>query len=84
MTLELNQGMVYGARYWTVKPILEFDNIWRANLTPWRGMMEWCVETFGPAPEDGVWTPGARWYANNAKFWFSAEADRDWFLLKWA
>ena len=50
----------------------------------WQDMMEWCVTTLGPSAEMGVWEPGASWYANNGKFWFREEKDRQWFLLKWA
>jgi hypothetical protein len=49
----------------------------------WRAMEEWTRENFGPIPQDGVWTPGARWYANNASFYFRNIEDRDWFLLRW-
>jgi hypothetical protein len=45
--------------------------------------MEWCVESFGASAEMGVWEPGARWYANNAKFWFRNDEDRTLFLLRW-
>jgi hypothetical protein len=55
----------------------------------WRDMSDWCSETFGPVSD--VWQadkwftePGARWYQNNAKFWFRDEADRIWFLLRWS
>ena len=82
--LELDEGRVYGARYYTVHPIpnWELDDDW-GNLESWPKMVEWCVETFGPTPTDGIWTPGMRWYVNNARFYFRTEADRDWFLLKW-
>jgi hypothetical protein len=69
---------VSGARYFTVKP-----EGWLEETHTWREMMEWCVTTFGPSPEDGVWTAGARWYANNAKFWFRNQKDRDWFIIRW-
>jgi len=73
--LELDEGRVYGARYLTVHP----NNGWH-----WNEMMEWTVEQFGPTAHDGVWTPGMRWYANNAKFWFRNPKDRDWFVLRWS
>jgi hypothetical protein len=73
--LELNEGRVYGARYLTVHP----NNSWH-----WNEMMAWMVETFGPTAHDGVWTPGMRWYANNAKFWFRNEADQLLFVLRWS
>jgi hypothetical protein len=46
-------------------------------------MVEWCVETYGPSPSDGVWTPGAKWYVNNSKFWFRTKEDLEWFVLRW-
>ena len=72
---ELSEGRVYGARYLTVHP---------NNSTQWNEMMAWMVETFGPSAHDGVWTPSMRWYANNAKFWFRNQKDRDWFVLRWS
>jgi len=72
---ELSEGRVYGARYLTVHP---------TNGAKWNDMMEWMVKTFGPTAHDGVWTPGMRWYANNAKFWFRNEQDRMLFVLKWS
>jgi hypothetical protein len=73
--LELDEGRVYGARYLTVHP---------SNGSAWNEMMEWMVNTFGPTAHDGVWTPGMRWYANNAKFWFRNEADQLLFVLRWS
>jgi len=73
--LELSESRVYGARYLTVHP---------NNGSSWNEMMEWMVETYGPTAHDGVWTPGMRWYANNAKFWFRNPKDRDWFVLRWS
>ena len=71
---ELSEGRVYGARYLTVHP----RNSWQ-----WNEMMEWMVTTFGPTAHDGVWTPGMRWYANNAKFWFRNQKDLNWFIMRW-
>jgi hypothetical protein len=71
---ELSEGRVYGARYLTVHPL---------NGAKWNDMMTWMVATFGPTAHDGVWTPGMRWYANNAKFWFRNEKDLNWFIMKW-
>lgn len=82
MTLELEEGRVYGARYYTVHPVL--PEMYHQPQETWVAMMAWMVETYGPTSKDGVFTPGQRWYVNNAKFWFRTEADRDWFLLKWA
>jgi hypothetical protein len=69
-----SESRVSGARYLTVHP---------NNGASWNEMMEWMVETFGPSAHDGVWTPGMRWYANNAKFWFRNQKDLDWFILRW-
>lgn len=73
--LELDEGRVYGSRYLTVHP---------SNESAWNEMMAWMVDTFGPTAHDGVWTPNMRWYANNAKFWFRNQKDRDWFVLRWS
>ena len=85
MKFELLEGRIHGARYYTVRP--DFDWWIPGSLkdtnTNWRSMIEWCVETFGPSAEMGVWEPGARWYANNAKFWFRNAEDRTLFLLRW-
>lgn len=70
----IDEGRVYGARYLTVHP----NNGWH-----WNEMMAWMVETFGPTAHDGVWTPGMRWYANNARFWFRERKDLDWFVMRW-
>lgn len=85
MKLELDEGRIYGARYYTVHPVPYWglDGDW-GNIEIWQSMMAWMIDTFGPGPEDGVFTPGARWYANNAKFWFRNAEDRDWFLLRWS
>ena len=84
MKLELNEGRVFGARYYTVYPVPSWDlgNDW-GSIDTWHQMFEWCVETYGPTPKDGTWTPSSRWYVNSAKFWFRTESDRDWFLLRW-
>lgn len=84
MKLELNEGRVFGARYYTVHPVPSWDLTYDwGGVDAWNDMMEWMVETFGPAPKEGVFEPGGRWYANNARFWFRNEQDRNWFLLKW-
>jgi len=81
-------GTVYGKRYYTVKPQWEPDRTGWYN-PPWNDMMAWCIETFGPC-ESAIWgepttpEPMERWYANNAKFWFRDQRDRDWFTLRWA
>ena len=82
--LELNEGRIFGARYYTVHPVPSWDlgSDW-GNVETWQKMMEWVIDTFGPEPEDGVFTPGARWYANNANFWFREEKHLSWYLLRW-
>lgn len=79
--LIVDVGTVYGSRYYTVEPI-------GGN---WREMETWCTEIFGeryaniwgdtdlPSPK-----PAQRWYANNRKFWFKEQKDRDWFVLRWS
>lgn len=79
MEITLAEGRVYGARYYTVQP----GPFWDITGTMWDSMMKWSIDTFGVGPADGVWTPNARWYANNAKFWFRNESDRALFLLRW-
>ena len=83
--LELLEGRIHGARYYTVKPQFQWDlhNDW-GGVKQWRAMTEWCVDTFGPSTEMGVWEPGAAWYANNSKFWFRNEKDRTLFVLRWS
>ena len=82
MELKVEEGRVYGSRYYTAWPQFDahVDTWFRSD---WNQMVEWCVETYGPTPEDGVWTPGARWYVNNAKFWFRHKKDLEWFILRW-
>lgn len=77
--LLLNEGKVYGARYYTVQP----GPFWELHSDTWADMMQWNIDAFGPTPDNGVWTPNARWYVNNGKFWFRTEKDRTLFLLKW-
>ena len=79
--LELGEGKVYGARYYTVRPV----------GGSWADMEQWCTETFG---KDGgaIWghdpkkapLPNERWYMNNSKFWFRNLKDRDWFVMRWS
>jgi hypothetical protein len=83
VTLTVNEGRVYGARYYTVAPVFEFGSGHGWYNQYWNDMLKWCFDTFGPTPEDGVWTPSARWYANSAKFWFRNEADLTLFVLRW-
>jgi hypothetical protein len=75
-----SQGTVYGSRYYCIEPI-------GGN---WLEMETWCYETFGET--GSIWQetknltpePHKRWYANNRKFWFRNEKDRDWFVIKWS
>ena len=81
MELILDEGRIYGSRYLTVKPegfIPNWDN------QTWSKMVEWCVSTYGPTPTDGVWTPNAKWYVNNSKFWFRNKKDLEWFVMRWS
>lgn len=71
--LVLSEGSVLGQRYYLVAPIGGH----------WMDMEDWCVASFGPTSEDGVWTANMRWYANNRKFWFRSIRDRDWFIIRW-
>jgi len=83
INLDLSEGKVYGARYYTVEP--QFGgHIHTWFRTKWNEMVEWCVATYGPAPKDGVFEPGGRWYTNNSKFWFREEQDREFFILRWS
>ena len=82
MDMILDEGRVYGARYYTVQPVL--PETYHQVQRTWDDMIRWNVNTFGPAPRQGVFEPGGRWYANNAKFWFRNDQDRTLFLLKWS
>jgi len=76
--IKLNEGKVYGARYYIAEPI-------GGN---WREMEVWCINTFGEGNHP-IWgeskapEPAQRWYTNNRKFWFRDEMDRMIFVLKW-
>lgn len=74
--LEYGIGRAFGQEYLTVAPMNAEGK--------WQDMIEWMVKTFGPTAKDGVWTADQRWYANNAKFWFRDQKDRDWFVLRWS
>ena len=82
MELILEEARVYGSRYYTVSPNFHADPYTWFRLE-WDDMVEWCVNTYGPTPEDGIWTPNSRWYVNNARFWFREHKDLEWFILKW-
>lgn len=82
MIIERSEGRVFGARYWTVHPVMEPNWIYD-HQRQWDEMLAWVIDMFGPTSKDGVWTPSQRWYVNNAKFWFRDEKDMMVFLLKW-
>lgn len=85
MELVLDEGQVFGARYHTVKPMYAWDIEYNwHSIKPWHDMVAWCVKTYGPTPKDGIWTPGARWYVNNTKFWFRNQEDQVIFMLRWS
>ena len=84
VTFENLEGRIYGARYYTCRPNFEWWNPGGLTGTTWDDMDKWCTETFGEIPDDCVWIPGLRWYANNGKFWFRNEADRTLFVLRWS
>lgn len=74
----LSEGKIYGARYYTAEPV-------GGN---WLEMEVWCTKVFGEGSR-ALWgdakapEPARRWYANNRKFWFRNEKDRDWFIVMW-
>lgn len=82
MELIIKEGRAYGSRYYTVAPSFH-DNPYTWFHLEWHDMENWCKSTFGDTPSDGVWTPNARWYMNNGKFWFREKKDLEWFVLKW-
>ena len=75
--MQLGEGTVYGSRYYTVQPV----------GGSWLEMEKWCGQVFGDTGtiwgESKAPEPARRWYANNRKFWFKSEKDRDWFLVMW-
>ena len=81
MELTIEERRMSGMRYYTIHPRLP-EMYYQVQQT-WNDMVEWCVNTYGPSPTDGIWTPGARWYVNNSKFWFREQKDLEWFVLKW-
>jgi hypothetical protein len=81
--LVLDTGRVYGALYYTVKPV----------GGSWLEMEHWAIEVYGKPGSDmwgndqdrNIFAPeaDARWYMNNSKFWFRREQDRTMFILRW-
>jgi len=80
MELIQSEGRVYGARYYTVEPIWAWIPGWYNQY--WNDMVAWCVEEYGPTVTSVI-TPGAKWYVNNAKFWFREKDDLAYFMLRW-
>jgi hypothetical protein len=76
-----NLGTLYGREYYCVA--VNGLNYY-GDYNVWNEMIEWAIKTFGPTPKDGVWSPDARWYVHNAKFWFREGKDREWFILRWS
>ena len=81
MKIEQSEGTVYGIRYYTVAP-REWQYL--EGSFNWDEIMSWVLDTYGPMPEDGVWTPNARWYVNNSRFWFHDLEDVTLFVLRWS
>lgn len=79
--LFVEEGTIYGVKY----QIVSFQNSWInwGEWPEWEQMFQWCEHAFGATPEDGFWTPGERWYANDRKFWFKNPEDLSLFLLRW-
>jgi hypothetical protein len=84
MNVDIDEGRVYGSRYYCAKPVFDPSIHYFGHNQEWDKMIGWCVETFGATAPDGVWTPNMRWYVNNAKFWFRNDSDLNLFLLRWA
>jgi hypothetical protein len=84
MKVDVDEGRVYGSRYYCAKPVFDPSIQYFGHNHEWDNMIGWCVETFGATSSDGVWTPNMRWYVNNAKFWFRNDGDLNLFLLRWA
>lgn len=85
LTFNIDEGRVYGARYYTAEPRVDD---WSVGI-PWYDMIEWIEEVFGES-KGSIWfakgeapEPGERWYTNNSKFWFRNKQDLEWFLLRW-
>jgi hypothetical protein len=79
--LILEQGIAFEQDYYMI--YVNGRSVY-GDYNIWNDMIEWATDTFGPTPKDGVWSPGARWYVNNARFWFREERDREWFVLRWS
>ena len=82
MELIQSEGRVFDARYYTIEPTWAWDVGWYNQY--WNDMVAWCVKEYGPTTKDAAWTPGMRWYVNNAKFWFREKDDLMYFILRWS
>jgi hypothetical protein len=72
MDLIIEEGRVYGARYYTVQPM------W----ADWNQLEEWCISVFGTV--SSIWDKElGRWYMNGSRFWFREKKDLEWFILRW-
>jgi hypothetical protein len=79
--LLLDEGKVFGARYYTIEPV----------GGTWAEMEAWSKDAFGEPAEiwyansdkEFMWPETGRWYMNNRKFWFRSIKDRDWFIMRW-
>jgi len=87
--MKLDEGRVYGARYYTVEPIFT-AHVQTWFKREWVEMEEWAIETYGDP--GSVWDVtefqlplvNHRWYMNDSKFWFRTEQDRTMFILRWS
>jgi len=83
MDMTIDEGRVFGARYYTVEPQVinwNLDGDW-GGIDIWDQMELWCTETYGESK--GAFEPSQRWYANSSRFWFREKKDLEWFILKW-
>jgi len=82
MELRFDEGRIYGARYYSAEPIFKAHvSTW--FVEEWKELEDWCLQSFGPLPKDGVFSPGGRWYINNSRFYFREKKDMEWFILRW-
>jgi hypothetical protein len=78
--LKLSVIEIHDESYYEVRPV----GWMHKHELQWNDMITWVVDTLGPTAKDGVWTPGQRWYCNNARFYFKDIKDRDWFVMRWS
>lgn len=85
MELIVSKGTVFGLDYHVIKPTWDISEYRFGGHNPhWDSMIAWTIDKFGPTPKDGVWTAGARWYVNNARFYFQEQKDLLVFILRWS